>query len=333
MCDFYLKFANNLLLEQKIPVVNTIETFERFFPTIYSEIKGRLQYYIPVITKRVTEDMEYFNNKTQGLPFDIFLNDMSSPNCWTLPSAANRTQAQLFMIPISGIFMVIRGMSILGNNLENTTIQKNNKINFKLPSNFKISIYETKGIKSMLNQDLLFSVWLHEIGHWLVFKNIKIAWLLNLMQYITKFDIIIQKSISHIFFIFSVLINIYTRLSEKDADMFVKKLGYNKELAEALRIIGYGVRTNASWVVKLSDLIKYILIKLQDIIDPFIGKTIYDHPSIKSRTKSLEDSYICKENEIININKKIEILNYSIQKLLIPFDKFTGKIVKDLYKI
>jgi len=303
-------YTSNLfeeLLGRQREIKNLDESMKYFFPSLWNAILGDIESIFPIITDIDKEDTDYLNSKTTGIDFKVYLNNDINPNAWTFPGISNVLYVQLLHVPIANLVVVFS--TIIRQMLEKINFNvKNDKINFISKINNAI-MWETKGLKSIVqDKDIRFSIMLHEIGHWVKFEAGLIATLIRPLIAIPLLN-----------YIFIIIIIALIRSNEKQADRFVKEVGYGNQLAEALDIIGYANIRDVSINVKLNRMINIIFVKIHDVIDKYIP--LSTHPSIKTRISNLSDNYInIYGNNIIYENMIMDTIAPLIKKLISPID-------------
>jgi hypothetical protein len=322
-----------LIIDKRI--LNKDESIKKFFPSLWNAISGDFQTIFPVLTSRIPEEEKLWKGNTKGLNMRVMTNNSNSPNAYTLPAMQSKlgAQAATFFVPIYILYGFIK---LSDADLDGRGVNK--KVNIKAPNDLSGLMWETKGLKSLIPEDnLRYAIMLHEIGHWVKYEQ---PFLSTTMRYVSS----IAPPLALPFVIGSILV---CRSGEKKADMFVKKVGYGKELSEALSRMGYYKRNDVSAIARLGDHIRVFMLKLQDKIDDYVP-FLFSHPSIKKRTTYLKDNldhaiingdigydeYIIELYELDLIEENVkDLLLTGLSKLFAPIDKLAAKHAKFLFPL
>ncbi len=300
--------CSHMLFEEIKPkIISTDEHIKYFFPMLCSSLKGHLEFIFPLLTSVDADDTKYLNTKISGMNTDIYLNNIVDPNAWTIPGVSKVIYAQFLAVPIANTILLIS--SIL-NLLKNKIEYKVNGKNLKFTTTLDCLMWQTRGLKTYVQDpELRYAIWLHEIGHWVKFENTTKILLLAPFTAIPGLNLIAL-----------LIIIALMRANERKADMFVKEVGYGKELSSALEILGYGIVDNATFLLKVDKYIEVAFAKIHDVIDKFIPLT--NHPSFKTRISDLQDTYITIYGQNILYESILQDTIYPlIKKLIEPIDK------------
>ena len=300
-------YLHTLFEETKSNIVSTDDHIKYFFPMLYSNLKGNIEMIFPIIASLDNEDTSYLNSKTSGLSSEIYLNNITDPNAWTIPGITKPIYAQFIAVPIVNSGIIIYSiMNLLKNKIDYKLV--NNNLQFT--TNLNCLMWQTRGLKTYLqDKELRYAIWLHELGHWVKFENGK---LILLFAPFTAIPIIN--------FIAIIIIIALLRSNEKNADMFVKEVGYGKQLATALETIGYKNIDNATFLIQFSKYIEIMFTKIHDVVDTWLPVT--DHPSFKSRISNLREDYITIHGHNVLYESLLQNTIYPLLKRIIePIDK------------
>jgi len=312
-------------------MLNKDESLKRFFPSLWNAVSGKFQSIFPILTRELPDSKKFWNAHTKGLPSSVMLNNSNSPVSYILPAVSSKISPQSNVITVP--FYIIHGfLKLSTHSFSGRSFQ--NKIVFNSPSDFKVLMWESKGLRSLLpEEDLRFAIMIHNIGHWVNYGSPVISKLLKISKLILPF-------LSIPLIIASIMIS---RVGERSADRFSKEVGYNKELAIALDRIGHYKRYDVSVINKIGDVIRVTMHKVHDAFDKY-APFLYKSPSVKSREFDLKSGQI-KElqsyyfNGIIGIDEYVNelyemdileeggldfILN-ELAKFLSPIDRLAAK--------
>lgn len=289
---------------------NTDAILEKFFPSLWSHIKGNIERIIPAITSDLLSENRMIKNRMEGLEVECFLNNQVNVRTYTLPyvSTMEGAQAVSFIynfpnfniasknIPSLYNLYVLYAIRKLNSNPLKITSIENNRIKFNR-SDIKILIWETRSTFQILDDDRLrFARILHEIGKWERTTS---------TAYNKLFEMLARTGENFSFMFINPLLLIlsifYARTSIYSADNFVKNAGYGKELAESLVRQERTIFKNTSLLIKIGGYITYVLNSIHNFIDKY-APFIYSNPSMHRRVKSLETD---KLDWIAQANKKI----------------------------
>lgn len=264
-------------LTQDLNIKNKEESIKKFFPSLWNAISGDFQTIFPVLTNQLPEEEKIWKSNVSGLPMKVMLNNSNSPGAYTLPAMSSKISAQVAMFT-APLYVVYGFIKLSDAGVDGTGSQK--KVKMKAPPDLSALMWETKGLKSLMPEDnLRCAVMLHEIGHWVKFEQPFLSNTLNIMANVLPV-------LAVPFVLGAIMI---CRSGERKADMFAKKVGYGKELSEALGRVGYYKRYDVSAIARLGDHIRVFMLKLQDKIDKYVP-FLYSRPSIKTRKGYLKET-------------------------------------------
>ncbi|MBT3298857.1 M48 family metalloprotease [archaeon] len=314
-------YEGKKLSEETLKVKTTDETIKQFFPSLWNGIKGDIQSIFPIVTKKSNKDTRQFNRIVKNLETNIHGMSHTQPNAYTLPGIGNKYHAQVSMF-IPPVWLLSAIIQLSRSQLKAKVVK--NKIIFNNNAKIKMLLWQSKGIIDILGSEsrALNAVYLHEIGHWVNYKPVIGAAIMNIMK----------KLVPALAVVFIVLNIVYARAAEWQADRFAKEVGYGDDLALALTKIGYTVRKDATVLVKIGDYIRLISMKLINIVDDVLP--IFSHPSMRNRVKVLQDGIVFESDlkeQLLLETTITDTLLLPIQKLLKPVDKVLGKNVDLLF--
>lgn len=301
---------NEPLFETSDKVKNLDKSIERFFPSLWNSISGNLQYIFPIFTRQNLEEEKIFNDRSSGLKADICINNANYPDAYTIPAVSSKLAAQILLITLlpGMIVYCFYGLKRLSE-AQLTAKLKDKKVVFSSPNNFRVLMWETKGLKSFIqSDDLRYAIQLHEIGHWVNYKS---GFSTLLIKIIGKF---IGSLIPILLPPIIIATIVHARSAEWRADKFVKEMGYGKQLSDALEIMGSKRRINVSVLVKLSDIIHNLMSNIYNVLDKYIPITT--HPSIEKRRKELQDSNITDIDDYMNMLYETSIIDFTQEKII-----------------
>jgi len=331
----------NMIIESKLQTI--IESQEeiykdqmkKFFPTIWNNVKGNLQYYFPYYTSKLKNEQKIISKYIKNLDFEIRLNNHSMRNAYTYPWLESKKQVQATVIPLFGwLYFLINGYNKVGtqSNMLKPKVG-DGVVTFPNSGNLKVMAFQTKGFLTDLEERQRAAVMLHEIGHWRKATPALNSMTTKLITTMVAFPpIALILSIAHI---------IFNRTAEKQADLFAKQCGFGDDLAEALDRLALRPRTDVSWIVKTNDWLIKIMMHIQNVIDKYLP--IFTYPSIAKRKKYLKDKSTYNEeykieelDKIINLINEGKMLDLSLKLLQKPLnivDKTIGKKMNIIFPV
>jgi hypothetical protein len=232
---------------------------------------------------------------------------------WTIPGVPNKYHAQLaiFIIPV-----VLGYINCARAKLDGTV--KNGIVTFKSNIKLPMAAYMSTGLRDMLTPEERFPVFLHEVGHWVNWGGPAISVFFDVMFRISRTLFPPAAGILY------VLGNLFGAHGEEKADLFVKKLGYGKQLAKSLEKISYQRRDVESVWTKILDAMRIFTMTIMDVLGP-LSRVLTGYPSTQTRMKYLKDDIdFVLEDEVL---LEEGIMSEKVLPLLIPpLREFTLKL-------
>ncbi len=304
------------------------------------------QIMFPAVSLDWPSESKVFNEKFSGLKVNVYQNSMNAPNAYTIPALKTKEGATVATNTgsVGSLIYFIYASKELAKNQLKAQAKSNGKVLFKAPPKYEMSLWETKGLISLIPEpDIRRAIMLHEVGHWVEYTPIIICNILNSITIIMSliisigvFNHIILPYFFALIIPIVVLSTLYARSAEYKADAFVKRMGYGNELIEGFKRMGYSKRSNVSVLVQLEDMIRVISMKVIDIVDIFLP--IFGHPSMRKRIMALKENNIIFPNQYDIIEEGLlpdinKALIYPLKKLLKPIDDLASKNVKTLFPL
>lgn len=310
----------------------------KYFPNNYNFVKQNIELSKSAVKAPKDKELEeYFNKYTYNLPLNIHSVQSKSISPFTIPALIDTklldNNINLNKILINApILNDLYGLSVsnqllLKANIDAKVDENSNKIIFTYNNNFdklKLHIFQPTGfVKLFKNKDikLRFAIALHEIGHWVNITEYNIQSVIKILSNI----LIIVTSVTFglslniiailvgIFLIEIFILNIVSSINEHRSDMFVKKLGYGKELSESLHIVGSKLSDNS---LQSINVIKLEANTLKSNISNVVNKFLVGYPSIERRIYNLlESEYDKYDDYLIHESIDINIINKMLLSL------------------
>jgi len=297
-----------------------------FMPVVWNDIKGGVNMVLPLTTSRIKKEEDMLRKYIKNLDMEVRLHSGSIRTAYTYPAMRTTTQAALSSLKIIGALYFIHksGKLMRDEKIFDKAISKNGIAIFpKEAQKFKILVFVTKGLLTTLDEKERVAVILHEIGHWARVERLKdsaaegIAGGLGVsIPFLAPFA-----------FILLVLSIADRRAAEYEADRFAKKLGYGIELKSALDKLSIVVRKKVSFLIKMTDVIQRIFVKIHNFVDKFLPTTLY--PSIKKRKAALSDWILIEDD----IKKSLNQSKNKVRPLFRIIDGILSKILKYIFPI
>ncbi len=323
----------NLLTEENIGLHK--EELRKFFPSIWNKIKGSFQMFLPIVSTTLPNEQRMINKYIKGLNVEVRLNHDPVRNAWTSPGIESKeVLTVLNFLPFLGdiIWNVNAFSYIKKTKIMEKVTAKNGIVTF--PSNdLKVLAWQTKGLITDLDDEKLrLAIMIHEIGHWARIAPVAVMGvfyitysILNSVKKNPALQVSLAPILSPLLFLTFIAMNLSNRKAEKQADLFVKKVGYGKELAAALDRVALRPRSDISWINKIDDWVNKIFFELQNVLDKFVP-FLFSYPSINKRKE-----YLTTEQQIFITEGVISKLS---EKTLKPICNKVDKVVApNLHKI
>ncbi|MBK7107434.1 MAG: M48 family metalloprotease [Ignavibacteriae bacterium] len=292
-----------------------LEKFKLEFPKSYYFIYPKLKKIIYneesneiVFSKILNESKLVHDLITTNVKINIFkYHDKETfANIFTIPGAIN--EKLLSDNSLSNSINLTKNLM----NMKLKMFKKENKI-FLISNinNVLLPIFVNHVPFKLLTFEERFSIYLHEIGHWVNYKTYlpsQLLFMINtlsrnyilipslILLYTLTNDITIPFIVILFFFITTVLLNVMYIINEFDSDKIVKDMGYGFQFSNALNKIEYlnlEIKNKKS-VIDISKKIKILF----SLIHPILLSVESTHPDSKTRVQLLMSESL---NENLNL--------------------------------
>jgi len=242
------------------------------------------------------EENQFYNSRIKNLDLQVYVINDNQPNAFTIVGVDNISLLQSNLHEFQSLGL----RTLLKHPL--TATRKNGKIIFNSTiKKFKILVFLHSGLfKSVPNIEDRFAIVLHEIGHWVHFRDIissrNIQYIINFMYAPLPYYSIMTYSIfssDYVYYfiihivriVLNALFNIKNIKNEYDSDLFTKQMGYSVNLQNALSRIEYNKELSQ---VNLQDKDSF-LSNLIDLFSLLFSK--HTHPFTHKRILALYESF------------------------------------------
>lgn len=249
---------------------------------------------------RLESDEYYISQIIKGVKIKIYYYiDHDDPiNAYIVPGLTSHDYIDSKYFDTFGVGEVIasylKSLNFLLSNHIKVRKEKDHVVLIGFPENFSIDVYITKKLFEMLTPEERASIYLHEIGHAVYYKNFipfSTLYVLNTINYIyhgvneSKFPDIIKKPVATLYYISNIGSFYFSRQNEFSADKFVHDVGYSDVYVSVLNKLKNKFekkkKLNKSF---FDDMFK----NLSDIFST--------HPGLSKRIQKMDDRKYIKED-------------------------------------